>query len=140
MNILKIFKGTSEEIKLNPNVGTFAWVLHRITGLLLLFYLFAHMWVLGSANSGPGAFDERLKLVQSPLFHFLEIGLIFTVFYHMVNGLAISLMDFANISQKHKVVVTVSIATFAILAVIALSVMLPRALHHTPVGGINAIS
>jgi succinate dehydrogenase / fumarate reductase, cytochrome b subunit len=140
MNILKIFKGTSEEIKLNPNVGTFAWVLHRITGLLLLFYLFAHMWVLGSAQAGPEAFNERLKLVQSPLFHFLEIGLILTVFYHMINGLSISIMDLGNISRKHKTMVTISVIVFAIVAIFAFSVMLPRALHHASIGGTHVIS
>lgn len=142
MNILKIFGGTSEEVKLNPNVGTFAWVLHRITGVLLLIYLFMHLWVLGSANSGPGAFDERLKMVQSPLFHFLEIGLIFTIFYHMINGLSITIMDFFDLSRKHKTLVTISVAVFAIVVIIAVGIMLPRALHHAPeaAGGVHAVS
>jgi succinate dehydrogenase / fumarate reductase cytochrome b subunit len=139
MNILKVFRGTAEEVKLNPNIGTFSWLLHRITGLLLLLYLFAHLWVLGSANSGAGSFDERLRLVQSPLFHFLEIGLIIVVFYHMVNGLAITIMDFFDLSRKHKVLVTVSVAIIAVLAIVAIGVMLPRALHHAP-GGVHAVS
>jgi succinate dehydrogenase / fumarate reductase, cytochrome b subunit len=138
MNVLKAFKGTAEETRLNPNVGTFAWVLHRITGLLLLFYLLLHMWVLGSANSGPGEFDQRLKMVQSPLFHFLEIGLILTVFYHMINGLSITIMDFFNLSTKHKTLVTISVVIFAIVAIVAFGIMLPRALHHG--GGVHAIS
>jgi succinate dehydrogenase / fumarate reductase, cytochrome b subunit len=140
MNIFKVFKGTGEEVKLNPNVGTFAWVLHRITGLLLLVYLFMHLWVLGSANGGPGAFDQRLRLVQSPLFHFLEIGLILTVFYHMINGLSITIMDFFNLSSKQKTLVTISVALFAVVVIVAISIMLPRALHHIPEGGIHAIS
>jgi len=139
MNILKVFQGTAEEVKLNPNIGTFSWFLHRVTGLLLLFYLFAHLWVLGSANSGSGAFDERLRLVQSPLFHFLEIGLILVVFYHMVNGLSITIMDFFDLSRRHKLLVTLSVTIIAILAIVAIGVMLPRALHHGP-GGIHAVS
>ncbi len=132
MNILKLFKGTAEEVKLNPNIGTFAWFLHRITGLLLLVYLFMHLWVLSSAQSGPEAFDARLRMVQSPLFHFLEIGLVFTIFYHMINGLSITVMDFFNLSRRHKALVTVSVAIFAVVAIIAVSVMLPRALHTGP--------
>ncbi len=139
MNILKLFKGTAEEVRLNPNVGTFAWFLHRITGILLLIYLFMHLWVLSSAQSGPGAFDTRLRMVQSPIFHFLEIGLVFVIFYHMINGLSITVMDFFNLSRRHKTLVTVSIAIFAVVAIIAVSVMLPRALH-TPTGGTHAIS
>lgn len=140
MKLFNAFKGTAEEVKLNPNVGTFSWILHRLSGLMLLGYLFAHMWVLGSAQAGPGEFNERLKLVQSPFFHILEIGLIMVIFYHMVNGLAISIMDLANISSKHKKVVLVSVIIFVALSLVAISVMLPRALHHASIGGVNAIS
>ena len=140
MKLLNAFKGTAEEVKLNPNVGTFSWILHRISGLLLLFYLFAHMWVLGSAQGGPGEFDKRIKMVQTPLFHILEIGLILVVFYHMINGLAIGFMDLANISRKHKTIVTISLIIFVILSIVAISIMLPRALHHVPTGGVHAIS
>jgi hypothetical protein len=34
------------------------------------------MWVLGSANKGAEVFNQRLGSVQTPLFHFLEVGLI----------------------------------------------------------------
>ena len=133
-----MIKGTADEVKLNPNIGTWSWLLHRISGLSLLFYLLAHLWVLGSANSGPEAFSDRLKLVQSPLFHFLEIGLILIIFYHMVNGLAITVMDFADISHKHKAVVTTMVVVFAILAIITLAVILPRVFGgaHASMGGL----
>ncbi len=75
MNIIDAFKGTWDEVKLNPNVGTWSWFLHRISGLLLLFYLFAHLWVLGSVNRGQEAFNTRMQSVQTPLFHFLLAGL-----------------------------------------------------------------
>jgi len=139
MKIIDMFKGTSTEVKLNPNIGTWSWLLHRISGLLLLFYLFTHMWVLSSAQKGKEVFDQRLLMVQSPIFHFLEIGLVLVIFYHMVNGIAITVMDFADISRKHKVIVTAMVAVFAILAIIALVVMLPRvfgAEHATMVGGL----
>ena len=137
MRIKYVFKGTKEELKLNPNVGTFSWFLHRITGLLLLFYLFTHMWVLGSANKGAEAFNQRLSDVQTPLFHFLEIGLILVIFYQMVNGLSITVMDFADISSKHKSLVIAVVLVFAILAIISLSVMLPRVFtSHASLGGL----
>ena len=95
------------------------------------------MWVLGSANKGAEAFNQRLGAVQTPLFHILEIGLILVIFYHMVNGLSITLMDFADISSKHKSIVIAVVLVFAILAVIALSVMLPRVFApHASLGGL----
>jgi len=135
MKIINVFRGTRDEVRLNPNVGTWSWLLHRITGLLLLLYLFIHLWVLGSANSGPEAFNARLQSVQTPLFHFLEIGLILVVFYHMVNGIIIALMDFADISEKHKILVTVMVTVFAVLAIITFAVMLPRVFGSHPVTG-----
>ena len=140
MNLFKAFKGTAEETKLNPNIGTFAWVLHRITGLLLLVYLFMHLWVLGSANSGAETFNQRLGMVQSPIFHFLEIGLVLTVFYHMINGLSITIMDFFNLSRKHKTLIAISVAVFAIIIIVAFGIMLPRALAPEVPGGVHAIS
>jgi succinate dehydrogenase / fumarate reductase cytochrome b subunit len=135
MRLHHIFKGTKEEIKLNPNVGTFSWFLHRITGLMLLVYLFMHLWVLGSANSGPGEFDNRLQSVQTPLFHFLEIGLILVIFYHMVNGIAITVMDFADISRKHKPLVAITITVFVILVLATLIILLPRVFAPHATGG-----
>ena len=136
MKIIKAFKGTGSEVRLNPNVGTWSWFLHRITGLLLLLYLFTHLWVLGSANSGAEAFNSRLSSVQTPLFHFLEIGLILVVFYHMINGIVIAFMDFADISRRHKVLVAVMVTVFAIMAVITIAVLVPRLFApHPPIGG-----
>ena len=135
MKIIDAFRGTRDEVKLNPNVGTWSWFLHRITGLLLLFYLFTHLWVLGSANHGSEAFNARLQSVQTPLFHFLEIGLILVIFYHMVNGIVIAVMDFADISGRHKTLVTVMVAVFAILAIITFAVMLPRVFGSHPTAG-----
>ena len=126
MKLKYVFKGTQEELKLNPNIGTFSWFLHRISGLMLAVYLFMHMWIIGSANSGPETFNQRLGMVQTPLFHFLEIGLVLVIFYHMVNGLSITFMDFFDVSDKHKSVVTVSVIVFAILAIITLAVIIPR--------------
>jgi len=140
MNIFKAFQGTAEEVRLNPNVGTFAWFLHRITGILLLLYLFTHLWVLSSANAGASAFDQRLQMVQTPIFHFLEIGLILTVFYHMCNGLTITIMDFFGLSRRHKALVTVTVAVFAVLAIVAFGIMLPRALHHPAQEALHAVS
>ncbi len=138
MNIFKMIKGTGDEVRLNPNRGTWSWLLHRLTGLGLLLYLLAHLWVLGSANGGAEVFDERLKSVQSPIFHVLEIGLILIVFYHMVNGIAISIMDFADISRQHKFIVTATVAVFAVLAIITLAVIIPRFFGeaHASIGGL----
>jgi succinate dehydrogenase / fumarate reductase cytochrome b subunit len=49
--------------------GFLSFVLRRFTGVVLVLYLFMHMWVIGSMNQGPAAFDARLAVVQHPLFN-----------------------------------------------------------------------
>ena len=131
MRILGIFKGTQQEVKLNPYVGSWAWLLHRLSGLALLAYLIIHMWVLGSVNSGEKAFNFRMSAVQTPLFHVLEIGLIGIIFYHMLNGLAITIVDLFGLTRKHKVYIIIGACVFVILTLYAAALIIPRTGVHS---------
>lgn len=75
------------------HVGSFAWVLHRITGLLLSLYLVIHIWVVRTVGQGPEGFDRVMATVQTPLFLFFEVGLLGTVLYHALNGVRLLLID-----------------------------------------------
>lgn len=131
MKLLRIFKATKDEVQLNPYIGSWAWLLHRLSGLGLLVYLLLHMWVLGSANSGPEAFNNRLGTVQTPLFHILEIGLIGIIFYHMFNGIAIGIVDLFGKTRKHKPFVIAGFCLFLAFTLLAAILILPRvAAHH----------
>ena len=46
------------------STGFISFVLRRFTGVALVLYLFTHMWVIGSANSGPEVFDARRGSVE----------------------------------------------------------------------------
>ncbi len=97
-----IFRKLFNEIKLNFNTGTIAWILHRITGLLLVLYICMHTFVIGSAQLGQESFNRTLAAVQTPVFHILEIGLIGCVFFHMLNGLRLVFIDFTYLTKAHK--------------------------------------
>lgn len=86
----------------NFNTGMIAWALHRITGALLVLYFFMHSFVIGSAVSGGANFDAALAKVQSPVFHVLEIGLIGVIFFHLINGVRLVIIDFTLLSKAHK--------------------------------------
>lgn len=112
-----IISNLINETRLNPNIGTWSYVFHRITGIGLAVYLVMHTWVLSSARSGPEAFTDRLASVQSPLFHFLELFLSVAVFYHMLNGIRITVADFFSWTRIHKpmfwIVVVLFVAVMA---------------------------
>lgn len=58
---------------------------HRITGLLLLLYVWFHLITL-SALSIPGDYDAKMVLFSSPLIVFFEWLLAIPVIFHAVNG------------------------------------------------------
>lgn len=71
------------------------WVLHRITGLALAFYLFLHIAVVSSARwaGDGGGFDRVLKTFHTPWGIALDLLLIAAVIFHAVNGLRLLLFD-----------------------------------------------
>lgn len=73
--------------------GMVAWSIQRVTGLLLLFYLFLHVHTISALSQGPAAFDQAIATFNSPLFKLLEIGLYGIVVLHALNGIRITLMD-----------------------------------------------
>ncbi len=75
------------------HVGSFAWLLHRVTGLLLSFYLIIHIWVVRTVSQGPEGFNKMMAAVQTPIFILFELGLLGAVLYHSLNGIRLLLID-----------------------------------------------
>ena len=119
-----------DDTRLNPNIGTFSYVLHRITGIGLAIYLIMHTWVLSSARHGPEQFTKWLGAVQGPIFYFLEIFLIAGVFFHMLNGLRIIIADFFSLTHSHKVIFWIVVVLFIALMAWNLTSVLPRLFAH----------
>jgi succinate dehydrogenase / fumarate reductase cytochrome b subunit len=91
---IKITDQISEILKKIPYVAFYAntrgwafilsWI-HRITGLLLLLYVWFHLITL-SALSIPADFDAKMELFSAPLIVFFEWLLAIPVIFHAVNG------------------------------------------------------
>jgi succinate dehydrogenase / fumarate reductase cytochrome b subunit len=58
---------------------------HRITGLLLVVYVWFHLITLSTLSS-PGDYDAKMALFSSPLIVFFEWLLAIPVIFHAVNG------------------------------------------------------
>lgn len=125
-----IIKYYFDEWGLNKNIGTISWLLHRLTGMILALYLFAHIIVVSSGLWGPEAFNTWLKAVQTPLTHFLEIFLLACIAFHLLNGLRITATDFLFVTKQHKVIFWVAGAIFVLFMIVTLSVFLPRVFSH----------
>lgn len=113
------------------SVGQVAWILHRLSGLALMFYLGLHIWVISNLNGGPAAFDKVMGLLNSPVFKVLEIGLWGVILYHILNGIRLLLIDFAGGAKYHKQLFWV---VFLIVLILTVLGAIPF-LHH--LGGLK---
>lgn len=84
------------------HLGFWAFLLMRISGVVLLLYLMLHLWVLNHLLEGPAAFDAIMKTVQSPLFKFFEVALLGAVLYHAFNGVRLVWVDFGSAARSQK--------------------------------------
>jgi succinate dehydrogenase / fumarate reductase, cytochrome b subunit len=75
-------------------VGTWAFILNRLSGIGLTVYLFLHLAVLGTLTRGPEAYDSFIRLAKSPLFVLGELLVVVGGLYHGLNGLRIALTSF----------------------------------------------
>ena len=76
--------------------GGWAWIIHRISGIVLTAYLYVHIYALSTLTKGKEAFDAEMALFQKPLFKFLEWLLFAFVLAHTLNGIRIVLVDFGK--------------------------------------------
>ena len=76
--------------------GQWAFVLHRITGFLVFFFLLLHIVDVSLINSNPELYDEVHELYGNVLLRLFECGLLLALLYHSLNGLRIVVIDFFN--------------------------------------------
>jgi succinate dehydrogenase / fumarate reductase cytochrome b subunit len=84
------------------HTGSWAWILHRITGLGLTVYILVHIIALMTLLQGEAAFNEEMALFQTPIFLVFEWLLGAMVMFHALNGIRIALVDLANGARYHK--------------------------------------
>ncbi|MDP9406745.1 MAG: succinate dehydrogenase, cytochrome b556 subunit [Actinomycetota bacterium] len=71
-----------------------SWVAHRVTGVLVFFFLFTHVLDTALVRVSPDAYNAVMDTYKTPLINLMELGLIAAVLYHALNGLRVILIDF----------------------------------------------
>jgi succinate dehydrogenase / fumarate reductase cytochrome b subunit len=74
--------------------GQWAFVGHRISGVLVFMFLLLHIVDVSLINSDPVLYDEVHELYGNILLRIFEVGLLFALLFHSLNGLRIVLVDF----------------------------------------------
>ena len=75
----------------HPGYGAF--LVHRVSGVLLAVFLPAHFLVLGLALEDAAALDGFLRWTEAPLVKLAEWGLVLLLSAHLVAGLRVLALE-----------------------------------------------
>ena len=73
--------------------GQISFLLHRVTGLGTLLFLAIHILDTATVYFFPNLYADATNIYRTTIFGLAEMGLLFCVFYHGVNGLRIAYFD-----------------------------------------------
>jgi succinate dehydrogenase / fumarate reductase cytochrome b subunit len=96
-----------------------SWVLHRITGVAIFFFLLVHVLDTALVRLSPEAYNAVINTYKTPLIGIAELGLVAAILYHSMNGVRIVLIDFWRKGVKYQnimfwIVVSIAFIVFAI--------------------------
>ena len=79
---------------MSAHTGYLAFMVHRVSGILLTLFLPVHFFALGSALEGAAAFDTFLAWTERPLVKFAEWGIVLLLAAHLGGGLRVLALEF----------------------------------------------
>ena len=107
--------------------GMWSWVLHRITGVAIYFFLLVHILDTALVRVSPEAYNAVINTYKTPIMGLGEIALVAAIGLHALNGLRIILIDFSSWGSKHqRLMFWIVIAIWVVL----LLGFIPRQLMH----------
>lgn len=98
------------------SLGTFGFILNRVTALGLTLYLLLHLVALGQLAKGAAAYDGFIALVKNPLFKLGELLVIAAGVIHGLNGIRIALNSF-GIGVRHQKSTFIALMAVAVLVI-----------------------
>ncbi|AIC47946.1 succinate dehydrogenase, cytochrome b556 subunit [Rhodoluna lacicola] len=108
-------------------VGMWSWVLHRITGVAIFFFLLVHILDTSLVRLSPEAYNAVINTYKTPIIGLAELGLVAAILYHALNGLRIILIDFWRKGVKYQNVMWWVVVAIALVIFVAFA---PRHLMH----------
>lgn len=108
-------------------VGMWSWVLHRITGVAIFFFLLVHVLDTSLVRLSPEAYNAVVSTYKVPLVGLGELGLVAAILYHALNGVRVILIDFWRKGVKHQ---NLMFWIVVVVALIAFAGFAPRHLIH----------
>jgi fumarate reductase subunit D len=79
-----------------------AFLAHRVSGVLLSLFLPLHFWALGRALQGEAGLESFLRWSEQPLVKFAETVLVLLLAAHLTGGLRLLALEFLAWRDWHK--------------------------------------
>jgi succinate dehydrogenase / fumarate reductase cytochrome b subunit len=104
--------------------GMWAWVLHRITGATIFFFLFVHVLDTALVRVSPQAYNEVVETYKTPIVGAMEAALVAAVLYHALNGIRVALIDFWSQGPRYQRLMLWVVGVVWIVAMTAVLIVL----------------
>lgn len=112
-------------------VGMWSWVLHRISGVGIFFFLLVHVLDTALVRVSPEAYNVVIESYKTPIIGIAELGLVGAILFHGLNGLRVIAVDFWSKGVKYQAVMFWAILAITIVLVAAFTpVHLARVFSH----------
>ena len=85
-------------------VGMWSWVLHRISGVGIFFFLLVHILDTALVRVSPEAYNVVIESYKTPIIGLAELGLVGAILFHGLNGLRVIAVDFWSKGTKYQAV------------------------------------
>lgn len=96
--------------------GMWSWVLHRITGISVYFFLLVHVLDTALIRVSPEVYNAVIGAYKNPIMGMGEVALVGAVMFHALNGLRIILVDYwTKGAMYQRVMFWIVIAVWVIL-------------------------
>ena len=79
-----------------------AFLVHRVSGVLLSLFIPLHFWALGQALQGDAGLESFLRWSDQPLVKFAETALVLLLAAHLTGGLRLLALEFLAWRDWHR--------------------------------------
>ena len=104
--------------------GMWSWVLHRISGATIFFFLFVHVLDAAMLRVSPQTYNAVLATYKTPVVGVMEFGLVAAVLFHALNGVRVILIDFWSQGPRYQRLMLWIVCVVFVLLVVPAGVVL----------------
>jgi succinate dehydrogenase cytochrome b subunit len=84
-------------IKMHPAAN--ASILHRVSGVIMVFAIGILLWVLSLSLSSPEGFAQVQAMLDGVFFKLIILGILSALIYHLLGGIRHLLMDLGHFEE-----------------------------------------